>query len=1357
MAWQEPDGNQSGIFAQHFASDGTTSIGAAFRVNTATAGIQARPNVIALPDNGYVVNWTSFSGTDLTTGDIYARRFASNNTPFGTGDFLVNNGATAGNQFNSRGFYNNNGTPTDASDDELSIAWTSTSSGVPGGVIIGEGFRLTASGLGSLPDGFQPGPISGTDFTSGSKPGGTPFGRNLITVSNSTFVVGGLEVQYRDSGGVLQDSDGAFLVVPTTADAGFVTMIETDAAIRTSSPVVTGLSGGRVLLTWSQENESNLGHPEAFFSIIQGSSISTSGPTPIGTPVSVATDAFYPAARQLNDGTIVIAWSDANGQGVKARVYDFEGDPISGALEVMPDVGSHVPVAPTVLPGTNTDALIFANVHTGAGAIGNPNPFFQTTITGWETEPFDAFLPFSRIGLQGIETELLSLEELFANLPGIFGTDGSDNLVDESGGARAMFGGLGADNLNAGAGDDRLDGGPGADTMDGGTGNDFYVVDDAGDVVIDDPDDPGIDTVQVGIGSFTLPESFENLLFEFAGDVTGTGNSADNSIASGTGNDVLDGGAGDDEIASGDGNDSLEGGLGEDLMDGGPGGGDTALYDGTETDFTILRIILGKKGGFTLNGASAEEIVALTDKQGRADRMVHVERVKFGDVEKSLTGADALRASRTVTADKYLSDDGAKGAMKGGAKNEVLDGLDGNDTLEGLGGNDTLLGRGGSDVLKGGVGNDMLDGGTESDTLEGGAGNDLYVIDVAPTPQTIDTIVEIATGGIDAISTSLDSFSMASSVNGATFIEILEHVGDTAFAGTGNDGANIIRGNAGNDTLNGAGGADRLIGFAGNDTLDGGAGADRLEGGLGDDTYVIDNATDVVVEKPGEGTDTIQTARASLSLAGLHPVTLALLYANVENLTYTGAGNFVGTGNAAPNVITGVAGNDTLSGGGGDDTLVGGAGSDLLNGGPGTLDVARFAGQRSDYSVSLLVGDIAQLAVGEVKDRLIGVERIVFDMGTAAPEDDVTLGVLAPLDAGNPSTTWLLYNVPTYKNDTLNGTAGEDTLSGLQGNDTLNGDAGNDTLLGDAGNDTLDGGAGDDNMAGGLGNDTYLVDSAADVVTELLAQGTDAVKTALSAMTLANKDNVERLEYTGSDAFAGTGNALANTLVGRGGNDTLDGGAGADRLEGGLGDDTYVIDNPLDRVIDTGGSDTVQTGLASLSLAAVDALGAALFPTVDRLVFTGTGGFAGTGNALDNTIIGGDGADRLSGGGGADTLIGTAGGDRYTGGLGADRFVFDDLPESGGTSTITDFSSVQGDRIVLAMEVYGGLGSSGQPLAEGRLAQGTAAQDSDDVFVYDQPTGQLFYDADADGAGAQVLIGVLSNHAALSAADFVFA
>jgi len=72
-----------------------------------------------------------------------------------------------------------------------------------------------------------------------------------------------------------------------------------------------------------------------------------------------------------------------------------------------------------------------------------------------------------------------------------------------------------------------------------------------------------------------------------------------------------------------------------------------------------------------------------------------------------------------------------------------------------------------------------------------------------------------------------------------------------------------------------------------------------------------------VTENASGGNDTVQDEPVDYTLG-----------ANVENLVYTGAGNFSATGNALANIIVGGAGNDTLAGGAGADTLAGGTGAD---------------------------------------------------------------------------------------------------------------------------------------------------------------------------------------------------------------------------------------------------------------------------------------------------------------------------------------------------------------------------------------------------------------------------------------------
>jgi Ca2+-binding RTX toxin-like protein len=615
-------------------------------------------------------------------------------------------------------------------------------------------------------------------------------------------------------------------------------------------------------------------------------------------------------------------------------------------------------------------------------------------------------------------------------------------------------------------------------------------------------------------------------------------------------------------------------------------------------------------------------------------------------------------------------------------------------------------GNAAANALAGGDGADTLDGGAGADTMTGGSGNDLYRVN-----EIGDQVIEAADGGADTVIAPI-AWTLAAHV------EDLILTGTAGLAATGNAEANRMVGNTGSNRLTGLAGNDTLDGGASNDTLDGGSGADSLAGGSGNDLYILDDAGDAALEAPGGGADTVTTTLDTY-----------VLPAEIELLVFTGAGGFAGTGNALANRIAGGSGNDSLAGEAGADSLWGANGADTLDGGSGADTMNGGAGDDT-YRVDSTLDRVTELTGG-------GFDTVLTTLGAMTlPGYAEALVFAGSGDFAGTGTS--LANLLTGGDgaDTLNGAAGADTLQGGGGDDTYVVDSlldsvaelpggGTDTvrtllrdytlgaelenlaytstlsfrgvgnmlanrITGGIGADTLDGGAGADTLTGGAGNDVYDVDAAGDLILEAPGGGADLLRTTLAAYGLGALPDIEHLSFIGTGGFAGTGNGAANRILGAAGDDslageaandtlgggdgadTLDGGLGADSMAGGLGDDTYLVDSLADIVLEglATGFDTVRTTLGALTLANY----------VEALVFTGTGGFAGTGNTLANALTGGDGADTLNGATGADTL---------TGGLGDDTYVVDNALDSvaespgGGLDTVRSTLTV----VTLAAEL----------------------------------------------------------------------
>lgn len=386
----------------------------------------------------------------------------------------------------------------------------------------------------------------------------------------------------------------------------------------------------------------------------------------------------------------------------------------------------------------------------------------------------------------------------------------------------------------------------------------------------------------------------------------------------------------------------------------------------------------------------------------------------------------------------------------------------GRDFLDGGDGDDTLYGNGGDDTLKGGAGGDMLHGGEGRDTAS-------YI------------------DSEEAVQVNLNNGKgKKGDADGDEYVSI-ENV-----LGSANE--DKVRGDDGDNRLNGYHGDDKIQGGDGNDALVGHAGADDLDGGNGDrdvaDYGSSNRAVDVSLET-GEGT-------------GGHAEGDTLK--DIESLNGSEYDDTL-TGDNNDNRLFGDHGADTIVGGDGNDWLRGGHGADALHGGEG-MDVA----------------DYGQSAYGVVVDLGTG----IGDYGHAT--GDTYTGI-----------------------ENVVGSDQNDTLIGDDNNNKLTGGDGDDTLIGGAGKDVLQGGAGADSFDGGDGNADGVSYKYADAGVSLdLSIG--GFTGEAEGDTYVNVEMVYGSQFADNIA----GDAGNNRLTGFGGDDELDGADGRDTLIGGLGNDTLT-------------------------------------------------------------------------------------------------------------------------------------------------------------------------------------------------------
>lgn len=401
--------------------------------------------------------------------------------------------------------------------------------------------------------------------------------------------------------------------------------------------------------------------------------------------------------------------------------------------------------------------------------------------------------------------------------------------------------------------------------------------------------------------------------------------------------------------------------------------------------------------------------------------------------------------------------------------------------------------------------------------------------------------------------------------------------------------------------------------------------------------------------------------------------------------------------------IYGEEGNDFLYAGAGDDNVYGGNGNDRIYGSSG-----------NDY----LYGD--------------SIYYYYYPYATLSAD---ALNTTASVN----SSVFKPYPYPSWGDDSIYGGTGRDYIYGGGGNDSIDGGSDNDVIYGDSGsnyysysytnvwypdpyayfvggNDTLKGGSGNDIISGEDGNDSLDGGS-----------GNDSL-------------------------YGGSGN---DSLYGQSGNNYLDGGNGDDKIQGGDGNDTIVGSraNYFFNYLDTRILSTTDTPLQT------DAQS-----TNNNFNITAT--FATTNNLKSDL------ADIF-----IDRPILFSDQDVLTGGKEADKFVF--YNRYNGVDTITDFNRDQGDQIqidrfgfgsgftisplsplvatsdvftpvVSELTISSGLTKGGSGLTPGILKEeqftlGISAGDANDRFIYNDKTGDLFFDIDGNGSQGQVKFAQLSG------------
>ena len=1049
-------------------------------------------SIVHLSSGGFILFWSEASANDRSGGCVEGRIFDADGVATGA-EFIVNTTTL-----------NTQALPhaTLLMDGTIMVTWqdaSQTGGDTSGAAIRGQVLGATGTKIGGE---FL---VNTTTALAQSAP------------TNTLLDNGNVLILWTDSSATGGDTSGqairAQVVTAAGVKVGGEFLVNTQTTGAQTAVHVAKLSGGNIMVTWTDAS-GTLG--DASGTSIKGQILDTSGAKVgdeflVNSQTAGAQTGSEVAA--LANGTFVATWQDAsgtlgdaNGTSIKAQLFDSLGHKIGGEFLVnTTTVNSQTNPAVALLSDGS-----FAIAWRDAGPdVGTPQQSLHAQIFYADGTPlgseFIADTPVDSL-IEGSPAiaDLGDGQFVVASASSLL----TDNNSQASRGEHAqifallhqVIGTASDDTLNGTAGADFIDGMTGADTIHGLAGNDVIDGGDGNDTVYGED---GADSIEGGAGADT--------------------------IYGGNGDDTIDGGAGNDMIDGGSGNNQLYGGDGDDIITS-PSGG-TGVIDGEGGND---RITVTNASYMTIYGGDGDDQIVFNGGNGGS--------IDGGSGANTITASVAGDGTISVQASSQNSEGDVISIGSGRAS--VILGPSDTVRLTGATNSANIFANIGRQTITPGTGGGTIDissyfnAGEAGDTLDlsvfgadpFGPGGPLTISTNYGTTRIFNTVtnLRITISGVDA--RNLSSYNLGGVAN-----PLFNPQNQTIDGGLASQPTRLISdylvGADGNDLIYGYAGDDTLFGAGGNDRLDGGTGADIMDGGTGNDTFVVDDVGDIVIERPGGGTDTIESS-----------ITFSLVDAlNVENLTLTGAAAIDATGNAGANVLTGNSGNNVLTGNGGADTLIGGLGDDVYVVSDAATVIVEAAGQGNDTikaSVSYVLG--AGVEIETV--RLIGT---------------------TDLD--------------------LTGNADHQILIGNSGNNVLDGGGGGDRLKGGVGDDTYIVRSAADVVVEGTdeGNDTVRA-----AVGYTLGAGAQ-----IEHLTTLDATATTAIDLTGN-AYSHDiqGNAGVNILTGGAGDDTLSGNGGADTLIGGLGDDLYVVSDAATVIVEAAGqgNDTIKASVSYVLGAGVE-------------------------------------------------------------------------------------------------------------------------------------------------------------------------